>query len=335
MKMDYCEVCGKEVGTKIVSRKETFRVCGEPIEIEAEVMVCAECGEALFNEELDSASLISAYNEYRRRHKLLLPEEIRGIREQYGLSQRSFARLLGWGDKTIRRYENGTIQDRAHNSLLLFLRQPANMRAYLTDNETGLDEKQKTGLLKRVEQMERETASPERRRLLEAFFSSAPSEENGFKGFDYEKFCAMVLFFAHKEPALPKTKLMKLLTYADMVCYKVSGTSMSGLRYCRLPYGPVPEHFDMLLGKMAADGIAHVDVVYEGANEKHQVVPECGLPEGSLSEAELEILERIHEKFRELSSSEFSKYAHREKAYRSAKKGDIISYASARDIRLN
>ena len=38
-------------------------------------------------EEFDNATLINAYNEYRRRHELLLPEEIKKIREQYGLSQ--------------------------------------------------------------------------------------------------------------------------------------------------------------------------------------------------------------------------------------------------------
>lgn len=92
--MDYCEVCGREVETKIITRKEVFNVCREDIEVDAKVMVCAECGEELFNEELDSATLINAYNEYRRRHKLLLPEEIRRIRGQYGLSQRSFAKLL-------------------------------------------------------------------------------------------------------------------------------------------------------------------------------------------------------------------------------------------------
>ena len=83
-------------------------------------------------EEFDNATLINAYNEYRRRHELLLPEEIKKIREQYGLSQRSFSRLLNWGDKPICRYENGSIQDKVHNSLMLFLREPENMRTYLT-----------------------------------------------------------------------------------------------------------------------------------------------------------------------------------------------------------
>ncbi len=202
------------------------------------------------NEELDSATLINAYNEYRRRHKFLLPEEIRRIREQYGLSQRSFAKLLNWGDKTIRRYENGAVQDRAHNSLLLFLREPENMRAYLTENEVALDEKQISRLLETVEKLEQDTDFRVGRRYFDLFFSRVPCEENGFKGFDYEKLCAMVLFFAHKSAGLLKTKLMKLFNYSDMIFYKENGLSISGLKYAHLPYGPVPDNFDMILGKM-------------------------------------------------------------------------------------
>ena len=143
----YCDVCGKEVETKVIERKETFDVCGEDIEVDAKVLVCAECGEEFFSEELDNAALLSAYNEYRRRHKLLFPDEIKKIREQYGLSQRSFAKLLNWGDKTICRYENGSIQDKVHNSLLLFLREPENMRTYLTENEVALNSRQRDQLL--------------------------------------------------------------------------------------------------------------------------------------------------------------------------------------------
>lgn len=333
--MNYCEVCQKEVETKIITRKEIFNVCGEDIEVDAQVMVCADCGEEFFNEELDSATLICAYNEYRRKHKLLLPEEIKRIREQYGLSQRSFGKLLNWGDKTIRRYENGAVQDRAHNSLLLFLREPENMRTYLTENEVALDENQKGRLLETVEKLEQDTAYRAERHFFDLFFSRVPSEENGFKSFDYEKFCAMVLFFAHKNDELLKTKLMKLLNYSDMVFYKENGISMSGLKYAHLPYGPVPDNFDMLLGKMAADHIAHIDVFYDGAYEKHQIVPECDIPEGILSDTEIEMLERIYEKFKDFGSSEISDYSHKEKGYRSTKKGEIISYAYAKDILLN
>ena len=331
----YCEVCRKEVNTKIVVKKENYDVCGEQIEIEAQILACAECGEEFYCEELDNVTLVNAYNKYRRKHKLLFPEEIKKIREQYGLSQRSFARLLGWGDKTICRYENGSIQDKVHNSLLLFLRNPENMRTYLTENEVPFDIKQKAKLLDVVEKLEQNAEYQVERRFLGLFFSRIPCEENGFKGFDYEKLCAMVLFFAHKNTELLKTKLMKLLNYSDMIFYKENGISMSGLKYVHLPYGPVPENFDIFLGKMTADHIIHVEIVYENGYEKHQVIPECDIPEEILSAKELEVLDKVYMKFKDFGSADISNYSHKEKGYCDTKKGEIISYAYAKDIQLN
>ena len=85
------------------------------------------------------------------------------------------------------------------------------MRSYLTENEIDIDEKQKTKLLDIVERLEQNLEYRENRKFFDEFFSETPCEENGFKGFDYEKLCAMVLFFANKSTELLKTKLMKLL----------------------------------------------------------------------------------------------------------------------------
>jgi len=331
----YCDECGKEVETNIITKKEVYDVCGEAIQADAQVLVCAECGEEFYSEELDNATLITVYNEYRRRHKLLLPKEIKKIREQYGLSQRSFAKLLNWGDKTICRYENGSIQDKAHNSLLLFLREPQNMRTYLTENEVALNAKQLRKLLETVDQLEQNEEYRSSKRFFSLFFTRVPNEENGFKIFDYDKFCAMVLFFAHKNTELLKTKLMKLLNYSDMIFYKENGISISGVRYAHLPYGPVPENFDILLGTMAADHIAHIEVFYDNGYEKHQVIPEEEVPEGILSADELEVMERISKKFANYGSVDISNYSHKEKGYNATKKGEIISYAYAKDIELN
>ncbi len=331
----YCEVCGKNVETKIITKKESYCVLGENIEVEAQVLVCAECGEELFCEELDSATLINAYNEYRRIHRLLLPEEIREIREQYGLSQRSMAKLLGWGDKTIYRYENGAIQDKAHNSMLLFLRDPDNMQTYLIENEVGLEEKQKARLLKTVEMLEEKQGVRSERKLFDFYFSTIPSEENGFKAFDYGKLCAMVQFFAKNNQELLKTKLMKLLNYSDMIFYKENGISISGLKYAHLPYGPVPDNFDMLFGRMSADHIAHIEVIFDNGYEKHQVVSEHEITENALSDVEIEVLNRVNEKFKGFGSAEISEYSHKEKGYKKTKQGEIISYVYAKDIQFD
>lgn len=331
----YCEECGKEVKTRTITKRETYEICGEAIEVDAEVLVCEECGEEFFCEELDNVTLVRAYNEYRIKHKLLLPEEIKKIREQYGLSQRSFAKLLNWGDKTICRYENGSLQDRVHNSMLLFLREPDNMWTYLTENEVLLTDKQKKRLLDIVAKLKKESEFQSGHQLINRYFLKTPCEENGFKVFDYDKFCGMVLFFANKNRELLKTKLMKLLNYADMVFYKENGISMSGMQYAHLPYGPVPERFDILLGTMEAERIVHIDVSFDNGYEKHQVVPECDVPTNVFTPQEYDVLERIYEKFQNYGSVDISNYSHKEKGYKETKQGEIISYAYAKEMQLN
>lgn len=114
-----------------------------------------------------------------------------------------------------------------------------------------------------------------------------------------------------------------------------NGMSISGARYAHLPYGPVPENFDILLGTMAADHIAHIEVFYDNGYEKHQVIPEEEMPEGILAEDELAVLEQIHQKFADYGSVDISNYSHKEKGYRATQRGEIISYAYAKDIELN
>lgn len=331
----YCEECGKEVETKVISKQETYEVLGENIDVQAQVLVCADCSEEFYCEELDTVTLTNAYNEYRKKHKLLLPAEIKQIRELYGLSQRGFAKLLNWGDKTIHRYENGSIQDKAHNSLLLFLRTPENMKFYLSENENSLDERHLSKLLVLVNKLISKNEKEDSCKFIDLYISSTPSIDNGFKSFDYEKFAAMVLFFASKGTDLLKTKLMKLLNYSDMIFYQENSVSISGLRYVHLPYGPVPEKFDVLLGKLEADKIAHIEVEFDGIYERHKVLPDEYDFNGILTNEEIAVLERVYQKFIGFGSVEISNYSHKEKGYSLTSQGEIISYSYAADIELN
>ena len=50
---------------------------------------------------------------------------------------------------------------------------------------------------------------------------------------------------------------------------------------------------------------------------------------------QLEVLERIDAKFKDFGSVDISNYSHKEKGYCATKKGEIISYAYAKDIQLD
>lgn len=66
----------------------------------------------------ENENLLNARNEYRKAHGLLTFNDIVAIREKYGLSQVDLAKLLGWGEATISRYESKAIQDDAYDNML-------------------------------------------------------------------------------------------------------------------------------------------------------------------------------------------------------------------------
>src|ERR1700684_607030 len=108
-----CEGCGPIGlhGTRIEKRQETYPVKGEDTSILADVRVCSKCGQDVFDKELDGGNLRKAYDIYRAAHGIITAEEIGLLREKYGLSQRGLGNLLGWGEVTIHRYENGSLPD--------------------------------------------------------------------------------------------------------------------------------------------------------------------------------------------------------------------------------
>ena len=136
----YCPICEHEVESVVKTVQETYPVKGEDITINAHVCFCACCHSDIWDDVLDAQNLLDAYSAYRTKHGLLNPEDIRAIREKYNLSQTAFARILGLGDKTITRYENGSIPDSAPNNLIFLCQQPSIFENLLEKNKDRISE---------------------------------------------------------------------------------------------------------------------------------------------------------------------------------------------------
>lgn len=149
--MLYCPSCGREEPFTIETVKETYPVKGENIEIDAKVSYCCNCHSEVWNEELDSQNILDAYSRYRQKHCLLTPSQIRAIREKYNLSQSAFARALGLGEKTITRYERGSLQDRAHNGLIALSERPDAFRLLVERNKELLSPAELSSLLDKID----------------------------------------------------------------------------------------------------------------------------------------------------------------------------------------
>ena len=74
---------------------------------------------------------------------------------------------------------------------------------------------------------------------IEQFGSYSPSLLSGYIRFDVNKLFQAMKFFCLKDRVV-KTKLMKLLFYADFKHFKDSGISISGVRYALPTMVPFP-----------------------------------------------------------------------------------------------
>ena len=112
--LDYCVVCGGEQ-VRDENKQMDFDVRGQTMRVEVPVRVCSACDTA-YQSDVDPAEL--AFAAYREQKGLLSPVEIKSIRKQFRLSQKSFAALLGMSEATINRYEGGGLQDEAHDQAI-------------------------------------------------------------------------------------------------------------------------------------------------------------------------------------------------------------------------
>src|SRR6266852_5326162 len=89
---------------------------------------CESCNEDILSSELDAAINRERY----RRLGLLPPKEIRRVREKTGLSAVDMSHLLGVGEKTYTRWENGrSLQTKASDTLIRLMDKHAELFALL------------------------------------------------------------------------------------------------------------------------------------------------------------------------------------------------------------
>lgn len=339
MKGNFCPNCEEYTEATLGVEKEVYNVRGEPIEIEAEVAICQKCGMKIFDEERDSQNLEKAYRHYREVHNLLSADEIRSIREKYGLSQRALSRLLGWGEITIHRYENGAVQDNVHNSTLRLIEDPRNMQNLFEANRNKLPSYTAARLEKRIASFLQE----DKEQAFQVSFERLVSHQHvdltsGFKEYDLEKLKNVILYLIKRLDGVLKTKLIKLLWYCDFLHFKETSLSITGSQYVRLPLGPVPDNYELIIANMIHEGLIEkneisFDTIRGVVGEQFTTLAEPD--EGIFSKEEIEVMDFVVDKFRDYTATRITDMSHQEAAYTKCEDGDIISYEYAKELPLS
>jgi putative zinc finger/helix-turn-helix YgiT family protein len=303
---------------RLCKENRTFSFRKEEFSIVYHFYKCDDTGESFTTTELDNLNLNQLYNQYRAKHKLPFPDQIIKLRKKYGLSAVEMSEVLGFGPNSYRNYESGEVPNMSNSRLIQLVEDAREFKKLLIlckafEGETL--EKKITKLDSIIKEQEEQQFTSQLKQYL--IGDPVPNTFTGFRLPDFEKFTGMVIFFINKLNPW-KTKLNKLLFYADFMMYSGSGYSISGMRYRAIPMGPVPENynsiFEYLAGKVEID--IHITTFSNGGiGEKFKTNPKYKMTRDIFSESELNVLEKIAEKFRSTSTDEIIGISHKGKGW--------------------
>jgi uncharacterized phage-associated protein len=226
--------------------------------------------------------------------------------------------ILGFGTNSYRQYESGEVPNQSNAKLIQLANDPHEFKK-LTNYCTTLDHKFIEKTHKTIDDLLEEQKVNKFEKQLENYFFSTclPNNLTGFKTPNFKKFSEMVVFFTERlEPW--KTKLNKLLFYADFNMHKQTGFSMSGVQYRAIPMGPVPNNFNSIFEYLANKD--QLDIYYTyfpdgGTGEQFKPNPKKTFNKELFTENELQILELVAERFKNTSTNEIIEISHKEKAW--------------------
>lgn len=332
----YCPNCEDYRETDTRRSKESYTVRGECFEVDATVAVCKHCGESIFDEERDEAILQELFARYRKRKGLLFPDEIKEVRERYGLSQKAFATLLGMSEATINRYERGGLQDEAHDNAIRFCDKRRNMRLLMHRRGhllTPLQRQRAADALAAI-------SEPIGTRSLFAWSDEAyePSLLTGFRTFDYQRYVALVSWFCQRLRAVPATKMNKLLFYADFLSFRVRAVSLTGSTYRKLQHGPVPADYGSLRDRMEIDGFIRIEEKDYGGGciaDEYQTSSKSDEVTLDFDALEQAVLDTVAKTFGRMSAKAISARSHEETAWLNTADKALISYVEASELSID
>ena len=322
-----CSVCGKTVEWEQITTHENFEVRGENIPVEFSILRCPQCHTEFEDLKSDTDPYAIAYEEYRNRKGMVHPNQIKEFREKYDLTQKELSNLLGVGEITLSRYENGALQDEAHDQLLKFIFEPINLYKIIKEKETLLSTEKRNNLLPKLE----EEAGISSYRLLSSGKYTAIFTGN--TEFNFQKIVNLVRFFTFNQ-SIYKSKLFKLLFYADFSHFKKYNASITGLPYAHLPYGPVPNNYNTLIGVILnVDSSIYIQEKIAG-DYPGEVILSAKPTENIFSKDEIEIIRNIQDYFAQFSCLQIENFSHEEIGYKKTKDGELISYDYAKVLRI-
>jgi transcriptional regulator with XRE-family HTH domain len=144
-----------------------------------------------------------------------------------------------------------------------------------------------------------------------------------------DKFKNVLLYILEKcagKPNVGETVLYKLLYFSDFNYYELYEEHLTGARYKKLPYGPVPQKLNTIINQMIEGGLLkRVKVKYHDYPQT-RYLPLEKADLAALKASETDILDKVIEQMSDWSATAISNYSHKDLPWLASKEGEDINY---------
>lgn len=293
---------------------------------------CCDTGEQFTTDEQDTLMCNDLYGQYRVKHGIPFPEEIKAIRMHYGLNYSQITRILGFGINQYKEYEKGTVPSESNGKMIQMIRSRAGMLALLAASRGVFDEEEFGKVSDRIKACAEYAAKSEEQTLY--YGRTSRSVMNGFGEMNPQKLANLIKYLVAAEGGICPTKLNKELFYVDFCHFRQYGISISGLTYRAIQYGPVPEHFDTIYDNI--DGICKESrIVHEAETVRLCCRESAADLLTSFSDEERQTINRVADILRPMTTSKLVEASHAEDAWiHNQKSHSFIAYTEAFSLRL-
>lgn len=291
--------------TYIKETTTSFQINDMNITVKGNRRFDSTTNEILFDYDLDNRLLIEAGKIYRQSIHFD-GEELIKFRKDNNLTQALLAKILGISRKTLISYERNYALPNNQNLKII---------QSLLKDETML-EKMTSNFITPLTYKEMEIVGNIR-------VEESVDEYNGYQHINKELLIDLILYFTEKGISI--TRLEKALFYADFLNYKNSGSSLTGLYYRKLQFGPYSEHLikvadDLFqVGKLSKK-LDHLLVSTEKSNLSF------------LNEIQSNFIERIRSYIEKNDAKTVSEDSHRHEGWLKTPDYEKISYDFALEL---
>ena len=146
------------------------------------------------------------------------------------------------------------------------------------------------------------------------------------------KFKNILLYILERcagKPNIGETVLYKLLYFCDFNYYELYEAHLTGARYRKLPYGPVPQQLDVVINQMIDNGqLQRIKTEYHGYPQtRYLPLEKADLTQ--LKASEKEVMDSVIAQMGDWSAAAISSYSHKDMPWLASKEGEEIHYELA------